>query len=773
MGYSGAVRRGSMHAMVDETQSAAGRQPPSVPGAPPPTRVSPRHCPSCGAALAVDPATDPALPGPDRDRRRRDRPRQGRRRVARATGSCRGSAASTPTRPRAPADAGALAPAGPRRPARDAPARARGRGREPPGRGRRAARRGDRRGPRPGRLAEDAAAAEAVVEQIERGVRGARARSTRSWASPSSTPASRPTDGTPPRRGAATTPAPEPVGATDEAAPPGLTDAGRILAAVPDRLPPPGPSFLREHEVRIGDRRAARRDGPPVRRPRRLVAGAAVGRRRRRRRELPRRRPGRRAAARSAARPARAGHGRGAVRAHPRGRRPAPAPGRPGSSRPTTRPARGARRWRSGPRSGSSRRAPRRCDPNELAETVLAGFRRAVEGLHGRDVASRRAASGRSARLHGPMRDLFDDFLEELRRREAIARGEDPDAGRPPAPGGPNDGGRRPGPDDDDRDDATTTTRRRASRARRAVRATMPRRPARRRPSAGGSAGGSSASSSSPCSCCSASASTCGPTRCGTRASGSTRCSGPGSAPRSACSSARADRRRSSILLLQPLARRPAHATARREPARRVVPRPVRAAQRGRPAGRPGPRPGAGGWDARRPATAGHVRRRTTSPTSRPIAGIVLVGVAVLVALTIGGVGRRVVGDGPAVGEPRAVLARCGDAPSTDPVFGRDIGFFLFELPFLRLVQVAVQRDRPRGAARWSSARYLVGGVARQPRVHDAGPGPPRRSSAGCSCCRSRSATSSTSTSSRTARAASRPASATRTRTPSSSPTTC
>jgi hypothetical protein len=26
------------------------------------------------------------------------------------------------------------------------------------------------------------------------------------------------------------------------------------------------------------------------------------------------------------------------------------------------------------------------------------------------------------------MRDLFDDFLEELRRREAIARGEDPDA---------------------------------------------------------------------------------------------------------------------------------------------------------------------------------------------------------------------------------------------------------------------------------------------------------------------------------------------------------
>ena len=61
------------------------------------------------------------------------------------------------------------------------------------------------------------------------------------------------------------------------------------------------------------------------------------------------------------------------------------------------------------------------------------------------------------------MRDLFDDFLEDLRRREALARGEDPDAGAPPrrrASGGrdgPNDGGDDPGdrgddPGDDDRD---------------------------------------------------------------------------------------------------------------------------------------------------------------------------------------------------------------------------------------------------------------------------------------------------------------------------------
>jgi len=30
------------------------------------------------------------------------------------------------------------------------------------------------------------------------------------------------------------------------------------------------------------------------------------------------------------------------------------------------------------------------------------------------------------------MRNLFDDFMEELRKREALARGEDPDASRPP-----------------------------------------------------------------------------------------------------------------------------------------------------------------------------------------------------------------------------------------------------------------------------------------------------------------------------------------------------
>ena len=43
-----------------------------------------------------------------------------------------------------------------------------------------------------------------------------------------------------------------------------------------------------------------------------------------------------------------------------------------------------------------------------------------------RSAGRSKASRGRS--IGNPMRDLFDDFLEELRRREAIARGEDPDA---------------------------------------------------------------------------------------------------------------------------------------------------------------------------------------------------------------------------------------------------------------------------------------------------------------------------------------------------------
>src|SRR4051812_15318403 len=54
------------------------------------------------------------------------------------------------------------------------------------------------------------------------------------------------------------------------------------------------------------------------------------------------------------------------------------------------------------------------------------------------------------------MRDLFDDFMKELRRREAIARGEDPDAaGRDRRPDSSGDGGQNGDRDDDPARDTT------------------------------------------------------------------------------------------------------------------------------------------------------------------------------------------------------------------------------------------------------------------------------------------------------------------------------
>ena len=74
------------------------------------------------------------------------------------------------------------------------------------------------------------------------------------------------------RRGRAPPSDAEPTPATaDEAATARLTGAGRYPAAMPDRLPPPGPSFLREHAGPHRRPHAARRDEPA--RPRRPTAG--------------------------------------------------------------------------------------------------------------------------------------------------------------------------------------------------------------------------------------------------------------------------------------------------------------------------------------------------------------------------------------------------------------------------------------------------------------------------------------------------------------------
>ncbi len=96
----------------------------------------------------------------------------------------------------------------------------------------------------------------------------------------------------------------------------------------------------------------------------------------------------------------------------------------------------------------------------------------------------------------------------------------------------------------------------------------------------------------------------------------------------------------------------------------------------------PDRRPG-GRWrdDAPRTVTFG----TDDIPDLTPFAGIALVAVSVFLAFTIGA---------SVASAWETVLLWANRVPFssgatavTDPVFGRDIGFFLFELPFLRLVQ--------------------------------------------------------------------------------------
>ncbi len=97
-------------------------------------------------------------------------------------------------------------------------------------------------------------------------------------------------------------------------------------------------------------------------------------------------------------------------------------------------------------------------------------------------------------------------------------------------------------------------------------------------------------------------------------------------------------------------------------------------------------------------------------PDLTPIAGIALVAVTILVALTVGG--------SVAAGWETVLLwiNRVPFSPETasvvtDPVFGRDIGYFLFELPFLRFIQ-ALFNGIVVAALIVVLARYLVGATA-------------------------------------------------------------
>jgi len=97
-------------------------------------------------------------------------------------------------------------------------------------------------------------------------------------------------------------------------------------------------------------------------------------------------------------------------------------------------------------------------------------------------------------------------------------------------------------------------------------------------------------------------------------------------------------------------------------------------------------------------------------PDPTPLGRGIIAVVAILVALTIAG---SIAGDWQAIllWLNRVPYAPAGASPVVDPVFGKDIGFFLFDLGFLRFVQATVIAVLVASIV-VAGARYLVGGLA-------------------------------------------------------------
>ncbi len=94
-------------------------------------------------------------------------------------------------------------------------------------------------------------------------------------------------------------------------------------------------------------------------------------------------------------------------------------------------------------------------------------------------------------------------------------------------------------------------------------------------------------------------------------------------------------------------------------------------------------------------------------PDLTPVAGVALVVLAGFIALAIGG-SVASVWETVLLWANRVPFSPDAAAAVTDPVFGRDIGYFLFELPFLRLVQ-ALFNGIVLASLLLVFARYLVG----------------------------------------------------------------
>ena len=381
---------------------------------------------------------------------------------------------------------------------------------------------------------------------------------------------------------------------------------------------------------------------------------------------------------------------------------------------------------------------------------------RPVRRVHGRAAPPRgRSLAGRIPTPSAPKRVSPDERVRAGRRRprrrrlgrRRRRRRDDAGVGRPgptattAAVGGPHDGERR---------------RSAAAAAGRQIGSDRPRR----------------RSSSSACSSCSSTLLDLWTDALWFHSVGFDACSGPASAPRPACSSAALVVCLVVLLGNLWLAGRlaPPAEPGRRRPSGRSV----RSAERGRRGGR-----AAGAPAATRPVAAARTSpgpspsSRTHPRPRRPLAtAAVLAVVGVFIAARDRRRRRRRPGRRSCSGSTACRSRPTRRPPSTDPIFGRTSASSCSSCR-----SCASSR---RCSTAWSSrpcsltlGRYLVGGVARRPRLRDAGPGPPRGPRRRCSCCRSRSATSSTSSSSSySTRGRRRPASATPTTTPSSSPST-
>jgi len=97
---------------------------------------------------------------------------------------------------------------------------------------------------------------------------------------------------------------------------------------------------------------------------------------------------------------------------------------------------------------------------------------------------------------------------------------------------------------------------------------------------------------------------------------------------------------------------------------------------------------------------------RNDLPDLTPVVSMVLIGLSILVALTVGG----------AAGSSWQTVLQwihrvpfgATDGAVTDPIFGRDISWFLFELPFLRFIQ-ALFNTLVLASLLVAGARYVVG----------------------------------------------------------------